>query len=349
MSLFNSSLGWEESEQIDVGLEANFFQGKISFVADLYHRRSENMLLNDIVPAITGFNNQLVNKGSVSNKGIELGIDAYPLSGRVNWDLNFNIAFNRNKVLETNDNGDRILSGNMDGRPTNVSIVGKPIGQFYGFILDGVYSHADIEDPNVPKYPSSVAGYPKYRDLNGDGIVSELLDYTDLGSPHPNFIFGFSNRLDYKNFDLSVNVNGQYGGFIMNGIRQTTDNLQGFFNIGKEWVDRWRSESDPGDGIHAAGPNAVHRVNDKIWLEDASYLRITNLTLGYTVPVSSQRQFFNSLRFYLSTQNLATFTNYKGANPEGQASNVDNTLSPGYDMNSYPVPRSITAGINVQF
>lgn len=350
VSLFNPDLGWEESEQFDLGVEMAFLEGKIGLVADLYHRKSVNMLLNDIVPAITGFNSQLVNKGSVRNKGLELGIDAYPLSGKVSWDLNFNIAFNRNEILETNDNGDRILSGSMDGRPTNVSIVGKPIGQFYGFILDGVYSQRNIDDTGIPKYPGSVAGYPKYRDLNGDGIISELLDYTDLGSPHPNYIFGFSNRITYSNFDLSVNVNGQYGGYIMNGIRQTTDNLQGFFNIGKEWVNRWRSEENPGDGIHALGPNAVHRVNDKIWLEDASYLRITNLTLGYTFPVeTSSTAFYKSLRIYVTSQNLATFTNYRGANPEGQASNVDNTLAPGYDMNSYPVPRSITAGINVQF
>jgi TonB-linked SusC/RagA family outer membrane protein len=350
VSLFNPDLGWEESEQYDLGVEMTFLKGKLGLVADLYHRKSVNMLLNDIIPAISGFNSQLVNKGSVRNKGIELGIDAYPVSGKVNWDLNFNIAFNRNSILETNDNGDRILSGSMDGRPTNVSIVGKPIGLFYGFVLDGVYSQQDMDDPSVPKYSGAVAGYPKYRDLNGDGIVSELLDYTDLGSPHPKFIFGFSNRLDYNNFDLSVNVNGQYGGYIMNGIRQTTDNLQGFFNIGKEWVNRWRSEDNPGDGIHALGPNAVHRVNDKIWLEDASYLRITNLTLGYTLPVAaSSTRFYKSLRVYVTSQNLVTFTNYRGANPEGQASNVDNTLAPGYDMNSYPVPRSITAGINVQF
>src|SRR5690606_11495106 len=141
----------------------------------------------------------------------------------------------------------------------------------------------DIDNPEVPKYPGATAGWPKYRDLNGDGIVSEILDYTTLGSPHPNFIFGFSSSMTYRNFDFSLSVNGRQGGYIMNGIRQTTDNLQGLFNVGKEWANRWRSPENPGDGLHAAGPQIEHRVNT-LWLEDASYLRITNVSLGYTLP-----------------------------------------------------------------
>jgi TonB-linked SusC/RagA family outer membrane protein len=351
VSLFNPFLGWEESEQIDLGLETALFKGRLSVTADLYNRKSVNMLLNDVIPAITGFNNQLVNKGSVRNRGLELGIEATPVSGELTWDINFNVAFNRNKILATNENNDRILSGSMDGRPTNVSIVGKPIGQFYGFVLEGVYSQADIDNPGVAKYPGATAGYPRYKDLNGDGVVNEILDYTDLGSPHPDLIYGLSNRLTYKNFDLSVNLNGQFGGYVMNGMRQTTDNLQGFFNIGKEWANRWRSDDNPGDGIHAFGPNSVHRVNDKIWLEDATYMRITNLTFGYTIPsdVFGQKKYFRNLRVYMTVQNLATFTKYTGANPEGQARNMDNTLVPGYDMGSYPIPRTVTAGLNIQF
>jgi TonB-linked SusC/RagA family outer membrane protein len=351
VSLFNPFLGWEESEQIDLGIETALFKGKLSITADLYNRKSVNMLLNDVIPAITGFNNQLVNKGSVRNRGLELGIDATPVSRALTWDVNFNVAFNRNKILATNQNNDRILSGNMDGRPTNVSIVGKPIGQFYGFVHEGVYSQADIDNPDVAKYPGATAGYPRYKDLNGDGVVNELLDYTDLGSPHPDFIYGLSNRLTYKNFDFSVNLNGQYGGYVMNGMRQTTDNLQGFFNIGKEWANRWRSDANPGDGIHAFGPNSVHRVNDKLWLEDASYLRITNLTLGYNIPsdLFGNKKHYKNLRIYMTVQNLATFTKYTGANPEGQAANMDNTLVPGYDMGSYPIPRTVTAGLNIQF
>ena len=347
VSLFNPNLGWEESAQYDLGIETSFFNGKIDLTADIYHRKSVNMLLNDVIPAITGFNSQLVNKGSVRNRGVEIGLNIRPIERELVWETGFNIAFNRNKVLSTNQNGDRILSGNMDGRATNVTIVGKPIGQFYGFILDGVYSQADIDNPAVPKYNGATAGYPKYRDLNGDGIVSEILDYTDLGSPHPDFIYGMTNRWRYKNFDLALNLNGQVGGYIMNGMRQTIDNLQGFFNIGKEWVNRWRSDENPGDGIHALGPNAVHRVSDKLWLEKASYLRITNITLGYQLPVKPQ--FVKSIRAYVTVQNLLTLTDYTGANPEGQAANQNNTLVPGYDNATYPLARTASFGLNFQF
>lgn len=352
VSLFNPDLGWEESEQIDLGVDLTILEGRIGFTADMYRRKSVNMLLNNVIPAITGFNNQLVNMGSVLNKGLELELDVTPVrSKNWNWDWSFNVAFNRNKVLSTNESGDNILAGSMDGRATNISIVGKPIGEFYGFILEGVYSQADIDNPAVPKYPGSTAGYPKYKDLDGDGKITEILDYTNLGSPNPNFIFGFSSKLSYKNIDLSVSLNGRKGGYVMNGLRQTIDNLQGFFNLGKEWVNRYRNEQNPGDGIHALGPNGVHRVNDKLWLESASYLRITNINVGYTFPARFEKRSvpFKSLRIYASVQNLATFTRYTGQNPEGQGININSTLAPGYDLNSYPLARTMTAGVNITF
>ncbi len=351
ISLSNPHLGWEESEQIDLGVDLNAFDERIALTADVYRRRSVRMLLNDYIPTITGFSTQLVNKGTVENKGVELALDAVPFRGVFTWNLGFNIAFNRNEIISTNENNDPILSGSVDGRASNYSEVGKPIGMFYGFILDGVYSQEDIDNPEVAKYPGATAGWPKYRDINGDGSISEILDYTTLGSPHPAFTFGLSSLMTYRDFDFTIALSGRQGGYIMNGIRQTTDNLQGLFNIGKEWVNRWRGPDNPGDGMHAAGPQIVHRVNT-LWLEDASYLRLTNVALGYTLPANlfgNSSALYQRFRIYVSAQNLLTFTNYKGANPEGQASNVNGTLSPGYDFNAYPVPRVITAGLNVKF
>ncbi|MFZ4260714.1 SusC/RagA family TonB-linked outer membrane protein [Sphingobacterium sp. HJSM2_6] len=350
ISLSNPFLGWEESEQIDMGLDLSLWRNRVTFTADLYRKRSVKMLLNDYIPTISGFSNQLVNKGNVENKGIEFAVDATPVAGDLTWTVGANISFNRNKILSVNENADYILSGNVDGRATNISEVGKPIGMFYGFILDGVYSTADLTNPDVAKYPGTVAGYPKYRDLNGDGIVQEIQDYTALGSPHPDFIYGFNSTLKYKNFDFSISASGRQGGYIVNGIRQTIDNMQGLFNVGKEWANRWRGDDNPGDGIHAAGPQIVHRVNS-LWLENASYFRINNLTAGYVLPQTIFRgsEVFKRLRFYGSIQNLLTVTKYKGANPEGQAKNVDSTLSPGYDANSYPIPRTFTIGLNVKF
>lgn len=354
VGLANPYLTWEESQQIDAGVDAEFFNGRIALTVDAYNRLSKNMLLNDVIPAITGYNTAVVNKGNVRNQGLEIALGVKPITGVVNWDINANIAFNRNKVLSLNDNGDRILSGNNDNNPTNVTVVGQPIGQFFGFVLDGVYSDADIANPSLVKSAQVYAGNPKYRDINGDGVVNDLLDYTIIGNPYPKFTFGLTNNLTYKRFNLGVIVNGSYGGHVMNGLRQTVDNLQGFFNVREEWVNRWRSSDNPGTGMLYGVPKLTpswgHRVNT-MWVEDATFLRIANLSLGYSLPDKLVRKsgFLEGCRLYMTIQNLAMFTRYEGANPEGQSKDINNTLSPGFDISSYPLARTTSFGINLQF
>lgn len=354
VGLANPNLTWEESQQTDAGIDLELFNGRVSLTVDAYHRISKNMLLNDIIPAITGYNTAVVNKGNVRNQGLEIALGGRPITGALNWDVNANIAFNRNKVLSLNENGDRILSGNNDGNPTNVTVVGQPIGQFFGFVLEGVYSDADVANPNIAKTAQVYAGNPKYKDVNGDGIVNDLLDYTIIGNPYPKFTFGLTNNLTYKRFSLGVIVTGSYGGHVMNGLRQTVDNLQGFFNVREAWVDRWRSSDNPGTGLLSGVPKLTpswgHRVNS-MWVEDATFLRIANLNLGYSLPDALVKKsgFISGCRLYMTIQNLAMFTRYEGANPEGQSKNIDNTLSPGFDISSYPLARTTSFGINLQF
>ncbi len=354
VGLPNPYLTWEESSQIDAGLDLELFQNNLSLTLDFYSRKSKNMLLNDVIPAITGFSNQIVNKGNVRNRGVELTLGASPISGPFNWDVNLNVAINRNKVLSLNDNSDRILSGSNDGNPTHVSVVGKPIGQFFGFELEGVYTAADVANPDIIKTTQVYEGNPKYKDVNGDGVVNDLLDYTIIGNPHPNFTFGFTNNFSYKRFSVGLIVNGQQGGQVMNGLRQTVDNLQGFFNVRQAWVNRWVSPEQPGDGMHSGVPKLTpswgHRVNS-LWVEDASFIRIANVSLGYTLPDAWVKKsgFINGCRIYATVQNLAMFTAYEGANPEGQSRNINNTLSPGFDMSSYPLARTTSFGLNLSF
>mgnify|MGYP000447735499 CR=1 FL=1 len=354
LGISNPFLTWEESSQFDAGLDLYLFKDRVSLTLDYYNRKSINMLLNDVIPTISGFDRQTVNQGSVRNKGFEVALGASVFEGDFTWDLNANVSINRNKVLSLNDNTERILAGSNDGNPTHVSVVGKPIGQFYGFELEGVYTPEDLQDPAAINSPQVYVGNVKHKDIDGDGIVNDVLDYTIIGNPHPDFIFGFTNNFSYKNIDLGIIVNGQYGGQVMNGLRQTIDNLQGFFNVSEEWVDRYRSNEQPGDGIHSGIPTARpswgHRVSS-LWVEDASYLRIANTTLGYTLPnnVMEKSGFVKGLRLYCTIQNLAMFTNYSGGNPEGQAINRDNTLAPGFDMSSYPLPRTISIGTNISF
>ncbi len=354
VGLANPNLTWEESNQFDLGVDAELFEGRLNATVDFYNRQSRNMLLDDVIPAITGFNSQVVNKGRVRNRGIEITLGGSPLTGGLKWDISANVAFNRNKVLSINENNDRILSGNNDNNPTHITVAGKPIGQFFGFELLGVYTDEDMDNPDVIKTTQVYPGNPKYRDIDGDGLINDLLDYTIIGNPHPDFTFGLSNSFSYKRFNLGIIINGQKGGQVMNGLRQTVDNLQGFFNVRREWVDRWRSSESPGTGMLYGVPKLTpswgHRVNT-MWVEDASFLRIANVTLGYTLPdhITDKTKFISSCRLYVTVQNLAIFTKYEGANPEAQSRNFNNTLSPGYDMSSYPLSRTSSIGINLAF
>jgi len=356
VGISNSDLTWEESNQYDAGIDIGLLENRLSLVIDYYNRKSENMLLTDIIPAITGFNSQIVNKGSVRNTGVEIAFGGTPIAGNLfNWDINFNISFNKNKVLSLNENGDRIFGGYADGaNRTNVTVVGKPIGQLFGFVLEGLYTAEDMLDPTVAKYSTASEGQPKYTDINEDGTITDMLDYTIIGDPHPDFIYGITNNFSYKNIDLCIIVNGQYGGDVINGLRTTTDNLQAYFNVSKEWVNRWRSPEQPGDGMHygvpVLCPSLGHRMST-LWIEDATYLRISNLTLGYSLPKRCVKKtgFITGCKLNLTVKNLVTFTKYSGANPEGQIGSYSNTLSPGYDMTSYPLSRIVSFGINFTF
>ncbi|QHT67636.1 TonB-dependent receptor [Rhodocytophaga rosea] len=354
VGLANPFLTWEQSNQIDAGVDVGVFNNRLTLAVDYYYRKSMNMLLNNVIPAITGFNSQTVNKGNVRNTGVEIALGATPVSGNFTWDLNMNVAFNRNKILSLNDNNDRILAGNNDNNPTHISVVGKPIGQFFGYIFEGLYTAEDMANPEIIKTPQVYEGNVRYRDINGDGIINDLLDYTIIGSPHPDFIFGITNSFSYKRFNLNVILNGQYGGQVMNGLRQTVDNLQGFFNVSQEWTNRWRSPDQPGDGRHYGVPKLTpslgHRVSN-LWVEDATFLRIANITLGYSLPDTwmERTRFIKNCRLYLTVQNLALFTRYGGANPEAQSASVSNTLAPGFDISSYPLARTSSIGLNLTF
>ena len=356
VGLSNPDLTWEESEQFDAGLDVGFFQDRMSLIIDVYSRKSNNMLLNNLIPQITGFNSQLLNLGSVQNEGLEISFGATPVKGDFTWNANMNIAFNRNKVLSLNDNSDPIYAGLNDGHPTNVTVVGKPIGNFFGFKFLGLYTAADIANPNIKPGPQVYEGMPKYMDIDGNGIIADRLDYTIIGNPQPDFIYGITNSFSYKTFDLNVVIYGQQGGQVINGLRGTVDNLQGFFNVSSDFVNRWRSPNQPGDGTHyrvpLIAPSWGHRVNSR-WVEDASFLRIGNVTLGYSIPseLVSRLKFIKNFRLYLSGQNLATFTKYGGGNPQGQSANGTTSvvLTPGFDMTSYPLSRTFSLGINVSF
>jgi len=294
-------------------------------------------------------------RGNVRNRGVEISLGGTPVKRDFMWNINLNVSVNRNKVIAMNDNNDPILAGNFWGRKTNITQVGQPIAMLFGLDWEGLYTAADIADPNVVKYGGATEGMNKFRDINGDGKMSDILDYMIIGNPWPDFIFGATNRFSYKNLSLSVALQGQYGGDVIDGMHGTTDNLQGAHNLRAEWKweNRWHSAAEPGDGKHAGLSNKdvwAWRMSD-LWVEDATYLRISNLRLNYSLPKNwmGSAGFIKNGSVYLSVQNLAMFTNYHGNNPEGKRSDLNNTLVMGFDHTSYPLARTTSIGVNLTF
>lgn len=358
-SLRNPNLTWEESAQFDIGVDVGLFNSRLNLTIDAYNRLTKNMLFDAEIPLSSGFSTAIINSGRIRNRGLELALNTRNLTGAFKWTTDVNVAINRNKVLALNENNDPIYGGRSgSGLPTHITQVGLPVGQFFGFVADGIYATQEDFD-NSPKHVTSVLGSIKYRDIDGNGVIEPVNDFAILGNPQPNFTFGITNQFSYKNFDLNVVITGSQGGELLRQAYQYLYNIDGIFNVDRNILNRWRSPENPGDGITPTtnGAREIYRENSSLWVEDGSFLRIQNLTVGYTFPKSllDRTGFLRQARIYGSVQNLATFTKYTGANPDIISMNDPNNpgqnlaLAPGVDWTSYPLPRTITFGLNVSF
>lgn len=351
-SISNSELTWENSRQFDLGVDLSVLRNRINFTLDYYNRITYNLLLNNELPLSSGFATATVNLGRMRNRGFEAAVTGEILTGPFTWSANANISFNRNVVLALNQNNAPVYAGRSgEGNFTHKTEVGKPLGQFYGYIVEGVYrDQADFD--NSPKNASSVVGSIKYRDVDGNGIIEPVKDYAVIGDPYPDFTYGFSNTIGYKNFDLNVLLVGSQGGQIMKTSNEFLTNIDGVFNVDRKVLNRWRSPENPGDGVTPTtnGGRVLYRDVNSGWIEDASFLRIQNVTLGYNFKqkfITNSRA-FKGLRLYASVQNLVTFTKYSGGNPEA-LTNGSSALTPGRDFLGYPLPRTMTIGVNMTF
>lgn len=351
-SISNSELTWENSRQFDMGLDLSVLHNRLNFTLDYYNRITYNLLLSNELPLSSGFASATVNLGKMRNRGFEAVVTGEILKGGFTWDANANISFNRNVVLALNQSNAPIYSGRSgEGNFTHKTEVGKPLGQFYGYIVEGVYrDQADFD--NSPKNASSVVGSIKYRDVDGNGIIEPVKDFAVIGDPYPDFTYGFSNTFGYKNFDLNVLLVGSQGGEIMKTSNEFLTNIDGVFNVDRKVLNRWRSPDNPGDGVTPTtnGGRVLYRDVNSSWIEDASFLRIQNITLGYNFKQKfiTNSKVFKAMRLYGSVQNLVTFTKYSGGNPEA-LTNGSSALTPGRDFLGYPLPRTMTIGINMTF
>ncbi|MCX2478211.1 TonB-dependent receptor [Pedobacter sp. MC2016-15] len=351
-SISNSELTWENSKQFDMGVDMSILKNRVNFTLDYYNRITYNLLLSNELPLSSGFASATVNLGKMRNRGFEGTVSADILSGGFTWNTSANISFNKNIVLGLNQNNAPIYSGRSgEGNFTHKTEVGKPLGQFYGYIVEGVYrDQADFN--NSPKNASSVVGSIKYRDVDGNGIIEPVKDFAVIGDPYPDFTYGLTNNFGYKNFDLNILLVGSQGGEIMKSSNEFLSNIDGVFNVDRKVLNRWRSPENPGDGVTPTtnGGRVLYRDVNSAWIEDASFLRIQNITLGYNFKqkFATKANFFKGLRVYGSVQNLVTFTKYSGGNPEA-LTNGANALTPGRDFLGYPLPRTITMGVNMTF
>lgn len=352
-TLGNSELSWETTRQLDIGLDFSFLNDRIYGATDYYYSRTKDLLLEVTIPSALGFQTALTNIGEIENEGFEFSITSRNLVGGFQWSTDFNIATNRNQVLRLGSEGDAILSAGAAGI-RHITRVGDPIGSYYGYVVEGIYqSQEEIDNaPTDTQAPDPRPGDFKFKDVNGDGKITPE-DRTVTGNYQPDYTFGITNRFYYKNFDLSVFIQGVEGREILNLTDRHMKNGEANFNSYAVENNRWISPQQPGNGeVPRADRNsALHGNNNRpssFQVEDGSYIRIKNVTLGYNLPTTWLRGVAKKIRVYAQGTNLFIFTDYSGFNPEVNLQ-AGSSLTPGQDYGAYPLSRTITAGIDIAF
>lgn len=347
----NPNVRWEEVVQSNIGIDASLFNGNVNITFDGYIKNTNNMLVSMSVPVSTGYSDIVVpdvNTGKIYNRGVELTISTRNLRGKLEWNTSLNMSYNKNQVVKLNDSIPSYT--NSIGLSQNLAIQseGHAVNTFYGFVTNGIFqTQAEVakyamQVPGDDPYNRTSAGDFRFLDLNNDGRIDDD-DRTYIGDPNPSFIFAMNNTLAWNGIDLSLFLQGVAGNKIFNANRIYQEGMAVAQNQTTKVQDRWTGEGTSNTIPRAVfnDPNKNSRVSNR-FIEDGSYLRIKNITLGYTLPSAlSGRARMTAARIYISCQNLLTFTKYTGFDPE--------VPSNGTDFNVYPVTRTISAGINVTF
>lgn len=360
----NRDLTWETTTQLNIGADIAFFNDRISLTAEYYRMVTSDLLFNVQLPQYSGYTSQLKNIGEVENKGFELTLNSRNLDQGLIWDMNINFSTNRNKVLSLPEGND-IQYGSGPGHlvglgNTQILREGYPVGSFWGWIYDGVYQEGDDFLPGGGFEQSP--GGEKFRDIDGvrdaegnltgqpDGMLNAN-DQTIIGDPNPDFIWGWNNDFKFKNFDLNIFFQGSQGNDILSYTLMELNLLSGINNATTVALNRW-TPSNTDTNVPKATTGRTRRVSTR-WIYDGSFVRLKNLSLGYTIPVTVlDRLNINKFRIYVSAQNILTFTNYEGYDPEvnyRSQSATDSNRNLGLDYGSYPNAKSYTVGLNIGF
>lgn len=346
----NADLGWEKTTSFNLGLDLGLFNDRLNATIDVYNNNTNDLLLNVPVPLSSGYGTNLVNIGKVNNKGLEITLSNNNRIGELEITNSINYAVNRNKVLDLG--GANSIVTQAQSVIYYITQVGKPVANYYTLVKTGVYKNQDeINHPDNAKVAGAKPGDFKYKDINKDGKIDGSNDREITGNYMPKFTYGFNTSFKYKILDLSAAVQGIYGNTIANVNKRHMDAVESFSNNTTSALDRWNSQDDPGNGIIARANRSQRGLNSTTstyHLEDGSYLRIRDITLGVTIPahLTSKVRITNA-RLYFTAQNPFTFTKYSGYNPE--VSIDDNPLTPGIDYGTYPLSKAFFVGINLNF
>jgi TonB-dependent starch-binding outer membrane protein SusC len=342
----NPDLKWETTAQADIGLDVAFFGDRLLLTADVYQKRTRDLLLRVTIPSGSGYSSALKNVGKVENKGIEIGINSRNFVGAFTWTTSLNFASNRNTVLDIGGVS-QILAGQVAniGQNLNSGIirVGESLGSFYGYVTDGVFQAGDNIAGSAQ--PTAKPGDRRYKNLNSDNVIDDS-DRQIIGRAQPKFLGGITNTFGYKGVELTVFFQGVYGNNILNANRFELEYLNGANNQGRDMLDRWTPENTDTNIPRATTNRAPNRISTR-QIEDGSYLRLKNIQLAYNFPQALTSKIrLQSLRVYASAQNYATWTNYSGYDPEVNRFGQEN-VSQGFDYGSYPAAKTILFGLQV--
>ncbi len=338
----NPNLKWETTEQFNAGVDMELLAGRFNVTADYYVKKTRDLLFERPVPEATGSSTQFVNVGAMQNKGIELYIEGTPVDKEVNWTTGLTFARNRNEVLELIDGNEELPIGSVGfpGFDNFIWVqVGQPIGQFRGAQFAGIWQAGEAGEAALY---GAIPGSPKGVDVNGDTVINQD-DVVILGNSQPDFAYGWNNNIRYRNFDLNVFIQG------VRGIRKLNlSQLQLLRGTGKDLLDRWTPTNTNTDVPSRIGEATYGIPNSDRYIEDASYLRVKNISLGYSFPEELLSGLgLETARIYISAYNVFTITDYTGYDPE--STNSDKDFNSGVDLATFPEQKIYTIGLNVTF
>lgn len=353
LSYPNKDLKWETTEQANLGVDFGVLDNRLSITADVYLKKTTDLLLSTPIPYTTGFASTLLNVGNVENRGLDVDLRTVNLKGKFTWNSSFNISVNRNKITNLAREEDIQMGAG------NILREGQPIGSFYGYIFDGIFQ-TDAEAASSPVLKGqeatganplsrAKAGDRKYRNLDDNNVIDEN-DRTLIGSAEPAFIYGINNELSYENFTFTFFFQGSQGNEIVNLNLSNLENFNGQQNVLAEaGLNRWTQENPGNKYLRALATGSLDNVFSSRLVEDASYLRLKNINLSYNVPNSViNRLGFKNLMVYASATNLFILTKYSGYDPEGNAyGNTTNIV--GVDNGNYPQTKTYTIGLQLGF